>query len=71
MSSSQVGKIFSKTVPPLADILKTLIYFPSEISIRKALPIPFRANYSNGQSIVDCFEIEIEKPTDPMKQALT
>jgi len=35
------------------------------------LPIPFRANYSHVQSIVDCFEISIHKPSNPVDQALT
>lgn len=34
------------------------------------MPIPFR-RYSSIQSIIDCLEIEIPKPSDPIKQSLT
>jgi len=52
--------------------LKKLIFFPSQESVRRALPIPFRANYNHVQSIVDsCFEISIHKLSNPVDQALT
>ncbi|KYN12106.1 hypothetical protein ALC57_15731 [Trachymyrmex cornetzi] len=71
ISHVQASNIFNSTVPRLAHTLKTLIYFPHPMSIRKALPISFRANFSNVQSIIDCFEIQIEKPTNSVHQALT
>lgn len=37
----------------------------------KLLPIPIRARYAKVQCIIDCFEIEIEKPSDPVAQAST
>lgn len=33
--------------------------------------IPFRLNYANIVNIIDCFEVEIEKPTNPIKQSIT
>lgn len=71
ISYTQASNIFNFTVPRLAHILKTLIYFPDQISVKKLLPIPFRANYSHVQSIIDCFEIQIQKPTNSVNQALT
>lgn len=71
LSTSQASRIFKKTVKPLAHYLQSLIYCPDTNSILKNLPIPFRAYYSNICSIIDAFEIEIEKPSDPVKQALT
>lgn len=35
------------------------------------LPLPFRAQYEKVQAIIDCLEIEINKPEDAVKQALT
>lgn len=35
------------------------------------MPRSFRINYSRATSIIDCFEIEIQKPSDPVKQAST
>ena len=52
-------------------MLQTLIYFPDPLSVREVLPIPFRANYSHVQSIIDCFEIKVQKPTNSVHQALT
>lgn len=71
ISYAQARNIFNSTVPRLAHMLKTLIYFPDPMSVRKALLIPFRANYNNVQSIIDCFEIQIQKPTNSVNQALT
>ncbi|KAG5862487.1 hypothetical protein JTB14_008507 [Gonioctena quinquepunctata] len=36
-----------------------------------AVKIISRARYSNVQTIIYCFEIQIQKPTDPVEQALT
>jgi len=71
ISYAQASNVFNSTVPCLAHMLKTFIYFPDPISVKKALPIPFRANYSHVQSIIDCFEIQIQKPTNSVNQALT
>lgn len=71
MSTPNASKIFKKSLPKIAQHLKTLIFWPSHQKIKYNLPIPFRARYSNVQSIIDCLEIEIQKPTEPIKQALT
>lgn len=71
MSACNASRIFEKFLPLLANYCKTLIVWPSKTSIRAQMPVSFRARYSNVQSIIDCLEIEIEKPTDPVKQALT
>ena len=70
-SSSSANIIFRKTVPILAHYLKKFIFWPSQKSIKASLPLPFRARYNNVQSIIDCFEIEIQKPSNPLYQALT
>lgn len=71
MSTNHACRIFNSFVPKLAFYLQKLIFFPSKKSIRKTMPIPFRANYSNVQSIIDCFEISIQKPSNSVDQALT
>jgi len=71
ISVNHACRIFNATVPKIAFFMKKLIFFPSQESVRRALPIPFRANYSHVQSIVDCFEISIHKPSNPVDQALT
>ncbi|KAB0800806.1 hypothetical protein PPYR_06545, partial [Photinus pyralis] len=71
MSLCNASKIFKKTLVQIEPHLKSLIFWPSSDKIKYYLPIPFRAHYSNVQSIIDCLEIQIQKPTEPVKQALT
>lgn len=71
LSKAKVSRIFNKAVPLLAFHLKTLIFWPEKKSILLNLPIAFRYRYKNVQSIIDCFEIEIQKPSKPIHQALT
>lgn len=51
--------------------MQQLIYWPSECSIKRNRPIQFRMSLSQVQSIIDCFEIEIQKPTAALQQSLT
>ncbi|XP_018910703.2 uncharacterized protein [Bemisia tabaci] len=70
-SNSYIGKIIREVIPKLADYLRSLIYQPNQDIIQSNLPVPFRASYSDVAYIIDCFEIEIEKPSNPVDQALT
>lgn len=65
-SPSSANTIFRKNIPLLAHYLKKLIFWPSQKSIKASLPLPFRARYNNVQSIIDCFEIEIQKPSNSL-----
>lgn len=71
ISESLVCRLFHKTLPTLSVFFKQFIYWPKKKLIKELLPIPFRYRYSSVQSIIDCLEIEIPKPSDPIKQALT
>lgn len=71
MSISNVSRIFSKALPVLSGIMRQLILWPENEKIRVHLPIPFRARYKKVVSIIDCLEIQIEKPSNPIHQALT
>jgi len=46
ISVNHACRIFNVTVPKIAFFMKKLIFFPSQESVRRALPIPFRANYN-------------------------
>ena len=70
-SESAVSKVFEKYVPLIACYLSSLIFWPDQKAIKKRLPINFRARFSNIVSIIDCFEIEVQKPSDPVQQTLT
>ncbi|XP_011859108.1 PREDICTED: uncharacterized protein LOC105556620 [Vollenhovia emeryi] len=71
LSAAGASKIFNRNVQKIAHVLQTLIYCPSKDSLKEALPIPFRLNFSNVAGIIDCFEIQIEKPSNALHQALT
>lgn len=70
-STGHISKIFKNTLPKIAYLLRQLIIWPSEQKIKRNLPIQFRYKYKNVQSIIDCYEVEIEKPTNPNLQAMT
>nr|CAH0101517.1 unnamed protein product [Daphnia galeata] len=71
ISSRQASRIFNRYVTFIADHVQKIILWPNRYSIKRALPVSFRKNYSRIQSMIDCFEIEIQKPSDPIHQALT
>ncbi|XP_071650661.1 uncharacterized protein [Temnothorax longispinosus] len=71
LGATSASVIFRQTLPVLALHLKKLIIWPSAISIRRNLPREFHGKYYNVQSIIDCLEIEIQKPTNPIHQSIT
>ncbi|XP_072943802.1 uncharacterized protein [Epargyreus clarus] len=70
-SQSTISRIFSKTLPLIASKMKDLIVWPTPSKVYENLPISFRARHKNVISIIDCLEIQIEKPTDAVHQSLT
>ncbi|KAJ8665812.1 hypothetical protein QAD02_007474 [Eretmocerus hayati] len=68
-SDRHVARISESTVPVLAQVLKKLIFWPSKDTVMKNLPIAFRHKFREVQSIIDAFEIKIEKPGDALYQA--
>ncbi|KAK4885149.1 hypothetical protein RN001_001420 [Aquatica leii] len=70
-SKSNACRIFSKGVHTLAEYMKKLIFWPSKKTIQINLPIQFRLSFSRVQSIIDCLEIEIQKPTAALQQSLS
>lgn len=71
VSESFCCRIFNKTVKLIMEYFKVFIYWPSKNSIQTLLPISFRYRYSDVQSIIDCVEIEIPKPSNLIEQSLT
>lgn len=62
---------FHQGIEVLATFFQNFVFLPSVIQIKRNLPMVFKINFSNVQMIIDCFEIQIEKPTDPLKQSQT
>uniref|UniRef100_A0A0A9XL84 LL-diaminopimelate aminotransferase n=1 Tax=Lygus hesperus TaxID=30085 RepID=A0A0A9XL84_LYGHE len=71
LSVGHVSKIFARSVTILSVFFSKLVFWPKEITNKKLMPVPFRHRFMNVQSIVDCFEISIQKPQSPKYQALT
>nr|CAH7737912.1 unnamed protein product [Callosobruchus chinensis] len=65
------SNLFSRGISLIAEHLEHLIASPPKKKILHFLPLPFKADYRQVQYIIDCLEISIEKPSDPIKQALT
>ncbi|KAJ8946583.1 hypothetical protein NQ314_008838 [Rhamnusium bicolor] len=70
-SKSNASKIFSKSLPVISKYLRKCILTAQPTSVKSNLPLAFRARYNNVLCIIDCLEIEIEKPSDSVKQSLT
>lgn len=71
VSESYVSKLFGHFVPILAKNLEPLIQWLHEDSIFINLPVQFWARYRNVVVIIDCFEIEIETPSNAFDQSET
>lgn len=71
LSVSTLSRVVSNTLPVLARKMQELIVWPERKYIHAHLPIPFHARYAKVESIIDCLEIEIEKPSDPVHHSLT
>ncbi|KAK5647949.1 hypothetical protein RI129_002841 [Pyrocoelia pectoralis] len=70
-SEANASKIFSKSLPVISKYLRKCILTAQPTSVKLNLPLAFRARYNNVLCIIDCLEIEIEKPSDSVKQSLT
>lgn len=62
LSLSYTSKLFLKNIPLIASVLRPFIVNLNNCSIKKNLPISFRHNYYNVSCIIDCLEIDIQKP---------
>ena len=72
ISRSTVSTIFNTWVKILASELKCLIYNPCMEVVKKTLPKKFKKpGYCKVRHIIDCTEIFIETPSDPVIRAST
>ena len=60
----KVSKIINFIIPKLASILLPLIYWPTREENKKNMPNSFKNLYPNCISIIDCFELKCQRPTD-------
>ena len=71
ISKSRASVTFSTYAPLFSSHLKQFVYWPSREFIRVRVPLAFRKRYSDVESIIDAFEIQIEKPSNVMWQGQT
>lgn len=71
MTPSYASKIFFKNVPIIASVLRPFIVKINKELNTKTLPMSFRHKYFNVSCIIDCLEIEVQKPSKSVNQALT
>ena len=67
-----VSRVFAKWIEAMDIRLSFLITWPDRESKQKTMPFCFRPHYSlRVTSIIDCFEIFIEKPSDLLGKSCT
>ena len=71
LTESLVSKIFHKWIDLMYCELRQMITWPDRETLRKNLPACFRRHYVNVVSIIDCFEIFIERPSSLEARAAT
>ncbi|KAF9416060.1 hypothetical protein HW555_006472, partial [Spodoptera exigua] len=71
ISLSYASKIFLSNISILSSVLNPFIVALDKKNIIKNLPIAFRHNHYNVSCIIDCLEIDIQKPSKALYQALT
>ena len=72
ISASTVSRVFSKWIEAIDIRLSFLITWPDRENLRKSMPFCFRPNYRlKVTSIIDCFELFIEKPSNLLAKSCT
>lgn len=71
ISVGMVSRMLSCHIPVVASCLQGLIHWPSSEVIRKRLPHAFKVYYHSVETIIDCFEIQVEKPSAAMIQSMS
>ncbi len=65
VSSSTVSRTFNDVINIMDKrLVPLLIIWPGREELRESLPTTFRGTFKNCISIIDCFEIFIDKPKD-------
>lgn len=71
VSPTYASKIFLKNIPLIASLMRAFLVALDKDSIKKKLPMAFRHKYYNVSCIIDCLEIEIQKPSKALNQSLS
>ena len=71
ITSAAVSSIFEKWIHLMSVKLRCLIRWPDATTLHKNMPSSFKKHYSGVKSIINCFEIFIERPTSFEARAAT
>ena len=71
INAATVSRVFSKWMEVMDVRLSFLVTWPDRENIRKTMPLCFRHYRSRVTSIIDCFELFIEKPSDLLAKSCT
>lgn len=69
--SPTISQCLTSTCDELLSYFKAFITWPPKNIIKENLQIQFRYHFNKVQSIINCFEIKIEKPSNAQHEALT
>ncbi|XP_062541019.1 uncharacterized protein LOC134209054 [Armigeres subalbatus] len=71
LSTSSIGRIINENIALLADAMDGFIVWPEVEEVQINLPSTFKHRFGAVNTIIDCFEIQIERPTNAVHQALS
>lgn len=71
ISTSFASDIFTSVVPTISACLAEFVFDVSKTATLRNLPVAFRTNYSLVSHTLDCFEIQIQTPSNAKHRAIT
>lgn len=71
VTEGSFSRMFGTWIAFLARELKLLFPFPSRKQIDDWVPRVFRSRYANTRIIIDCYEIQCQRPSGLMNQSMT
>ena len=71
ISEATVSHSFLNVVNVLYHRLKPLVIWPERDALRKTLPLDFSKHCPNCVVIIDCFEIFLDRPLNPLARTQT
>lgn len=71
ISEATVSRTFNHVLDIMYGCLKPLISWPDREILQKTMPMDFRKHAPNCVVIIDCFEIFLERATNPLARAQT
>lgn len=71
VSRTTISDIFNQGIPKLAEKLRFLVQWPDKDNLIRNMPLIFKQSYPRCVSIIDCFEVFIQRPNHLTARAQT